>query len=219
MCCLTTHAKPPDDAGVTTLGSLPQHLGRIWLPLLAVAWLAGAAAAAEPAPSSPAPAQPSPTQTLDRLFGLLAVAPDEQSASAVEDAIQGQWIAEATPATKLLLLHGFRALTDNQPNEALDDFDASLDLQPDLAEGWHGRALARARLGDTAGAERDIEEVMRREPRQFAALQDLSRIAESAGDWKGAYAAWQQALALDPKAPGGADRLKDLHRRAFGDAT
>ena len=194
---------------------------RIRLPLVVAALaIMSVAAAAEPAPAnSPQPAHSSPAQTLNRLFGLLEVAPDAQAASAVEEAIQGQWIAEATPATKLLLIHGFQELTDNQPNEALNDFDASLDLQPDLSEGWHGRALARARLGDTAGAERDIEEVMRIEPRQFAALEDLSRIAESAGDWKGAYAAWQQALVLDPKALGGADRLKDLHRRAFGDAT
>ena len=110
-------------------------------------------------------------------------------------------------------------MTDNQPSEAFEDFDATLDMQPDLPEGWHGRALARARLGDTAGAERDIEEVMRLEPRQFAALEDLSHMAETAGDWNGALAAWQQALAIDPKAPSGADRLKELRRRAFGDPT
>ncbi len=57
---------------------------------------------------------------------------------------------------------------------------------------------------------------MKREPRQFRALQDLSGIAEQRGDWKGAYAAWTRALELDPKTPGGADRLKDLKRRAFG---
>ena len=166
-----------------------------------------------------APPQPDRQATLDRLLGLLQVAPDETAAASVEGSIQGQWLAEATPATKLLLLHGFRELTENEANEALDDFDAALDLQPDLQEGWHGRAMARARLGDTAGAERDIEEVMKREPRQFAALQDLSRIAEQRGDWKGAYEAWSRAMQIDPKTQGGADRLKDLKRRAFGEAT
>ena len=165
------------------------------------------------------PTRPSPAQTLDRLFGMLKVAPDESTAGAIEDSIQGQWIAEATPATKLLLLHGLHSLADNQANEALDDFDAALDLQPDLQEGWHGRASARAKLGDYAGAERDIEEVMKREPRQFRALEDLSTIAEQRGDWKGAYAAWSRAMDLDPKASGGAERLKDLKRRAFGEAT
>ena len=185
----------------------------------AAVWVASCLAAGGQPAAPSAPAHSTPAQTLDRLFGLLEVAPDEQSATAVEEAIQGQWIAEATPATKLLMMHGFKELTDNHADEALEDFDASLDLQPDLSEGWHGRALARARLGDTAGAERDIEETLRLEPRQFAALEDLSRIAEGAGDWKGAFSAWQQALLLDPKAAGGADRLKDLHRRAFGDAT
>ncbi len=189
------------------------------LPLSLGVILAAHGALAQPSQPNPPPTRPTPAQTLDRLFGLLSVAPDDASASAVEEAIQGQWIAEATPVTKLLLMHGFKELTDNQPNEAFADFDATLDLQPDLPEGWHGRALARARLGDTAGAERDIEHVIRLEPRQFAALEDLSHMAESAGDWQGALAAWQEALEIDPRAPGGAERLKELRRRAFGDPT
>ena len=166
-----------------------------------------------------APARPTREQTLDRLLGMLKVAPDEQSAAAVEGSLRGQWLAEATPATKLLLQHGAHELDDHQASEALDDFDAALDLQPDLQEGWHGRAMARAGLGDYAGATRDIAETLKREPRQFTALQDLSRIAKQRGDWKGAYEAWVRALELDPKTPGGADRLADLKRRAFGEAT
>ena len=164
------------------------------------------------------PAQPTREQVLDRLFGMLAVAADEGAATTIEGAIQGQWLAQATPAAKLLLMHGMDGMEAN-PSEALDDFDAALDLQPDLQEGWHGRALARSRLGDTAGAARDIAEVIKREPRQFMALEDLSHIAEQRGDWKGAYEAWSRALALDPKTPGGSDRLQDLKRRAFGDVT
>ena len=183
-----------------------------WLALLLVLALPAAAQDRD------APARPSPAQTLDRLFGLLKVAPDETTAGAVESSIQGQWLAQATPATKLLLMHGFQELSSN-PGDALDDFDGALDLQPDLQEGWHGRAAARSRLGDYAGAERDIAEVMKREPRQFRALQDLSNIAEQRQDWKGAYDAWSHAMELDPKTSGGADRLKDLKRRAFGDST
>ena len=174
--------------------------------------------------SAPAWAQsPAPSETraqlLDRLFSMLTVAPDENAAGSVESAIQSQWIAAATPAVKLLLLRGIRELNDDHAQDALDDFDAALDLQPDLIEGWRGRALARGRLGDIKGAEHDVEETVKREPRQFEALQDLSHLAEQAGDWKGAYAAWVRVMAIDPKTPGGADRLKDLKRRAFGDET
>ncbi len=183
------------------------------------ALLAALLAAPLLAHAAEAPDHPTREQTIDRLLGLLKVAPDETSASSIEGSIQGQWLAEATPATKLLLMHGFSDLTSDHAQEALEDFDAALDLQPDLQEGWHGRAMARARLGDSKGAARDIEEVMKREPRQFAALQDLSRIAEQQGDWKGAYDAWNRAMQIDPKTAGGADRLKDLKRRAFGEAT
>jgi tetratricopeptide (TPR) repeat protein len=173
--------------------------------------------------ATPAAAQMNPadtrTQLLDRLFSMLMVAPDEHAAGSLESAIQGQWVASATPAVKLLLLSGIHELNDDHPQDALDDFDAALDLQPDLIEGWRGRALARARLGDSKGAAHDIEETIKREPRQFEALQDLSHVAEQAGDWKGAYAAWSRVMAIDPKTSGGADRLKDLKRRAFGDET
>ena len=165
------------------------------------------------------PAQPTREQTVDRLLGMLKVAPDEQAAGAVERSIQSQWIGQATPATKLLLLHGFSQLAENQPGEAIDDFDAALDLQPELQEGWHGRAMARAQMGDAAGATRDLAEVLKREPRQFEALEDLSRVAEQRGDAKGAYDAWIRALELSPKTPGGADRLKELKVKAFGQNT
>ena len=183
---------------------------------LALVLLASPAVAQQAAPP---PARPTHVETLDRLLSMLKVAPDEQSATAVERAIQAQWLAQATPATKLLLMHGFTELTNNQPKDALDDFDAALDLQPELQEGWHGRAMARAQLGDMAGAERDLAETIKREPRQFAAFEDLSRVAEQRGDAKGAYQAWQKALELDPKASGGADRLKALKQKAFGEAT
>lgn len=158
-------------------------------------------------------------QKLDQLFGLLKVAPDETTAAAVESAIEGQWFLAASPAIRLLLSRGAREIGEGSPGDAVADYDAALDLDGNLVAAWQGRATARWRAGDAAGAEHDIEETMKREPREFAALQDLSHIAEQRGDFKGAYAAWIRAMELDPKTPGGADREKDLKRRAFGDDT
>ena len=166
--------------------------------------------------AGPALAQPAKAPA-DALFTALRTAPTEDAAAALEAQIRAAWSDAATPAVKLLLSRGQRELSENAPKDALDSFDAALDLSPDLLEAWRGRAQARRAAGDYAGATRDIEEVLRREPRSFVAFQDLSRIAEQRQDWRGALAAWQKVLEISPHTPGGQTRLADLRRRALGE--
>ena len=168
-------------------------------------------AAAQSAPSN------APKAGIDNLLSALKAAPNEDAASAIEAQLRAQWAQQASPAVRLLLARAARELSEGAATDALDSFDAALDLSPDLLEGWLGRAQARRALGDTTGAVRDIEELLRREPRSFIAFQELSRIAEDRRNWRGALAAWQKALELSPKARGGQDRLRDLQRRALGD--
>ena len=157
--------------------------------------------------------------TLDALFAALRAAPSEEAAAALEAQVRAKWIEAASPALRLLLARGARELNEGSAGDAVDSFDAALDLDPDLLEGWRGRAQGRARLGDTAGAVRDIQELLRREPRSFAAWQDLSHIAEARSDWRGALAAHEKLLEIDPRTPGGPARLRELRRRALGDDT
>ena len=67
------------------------------------------------------------------------------------------------------------------------------------------------------GAIADIQATLQHEPRSFAAFETLAAIAEARKDWKGAYEAWQKVLEIDPKTPGGQERLKDLRRHALGE--
>ena len=157
--------------------------------------------------------------TLDNMLSALKIAPSEDSAAALEAQIRAGWLEAASPAVRLLLSRGMRELSEGSANDAVDSFDAALDLEPDLVEAWRGRAQARSRLGDTAGATRDIGEVLRREPRSFAAWQDLSRMAEARSDWRGALSAHMKLLDLNPHTPGGTSRLRNLRRRALGDDT
>jgi tetratricopeptide (TPR) repeat protein len=182
------------------------------LAVLAAAALIGPVAAhAQPSPP--------PNPALDKMLADLKSASSEQEAAALEGAIGRAWINAGSAAVTLLMGRGQRDLAAGANQEALDDFDAATALAPTVAETWHRRALAEFALGDTAGAIRDIEETVRREPRHFAAFETLSRIAESRHDWMGAYKAWQKVLELDPKTPGGEDRLRDLRRRALGEET
>ena len=174
-------------------------------------------APSQPPAPPPAPGTPVPKATLDTMLGALKVAPTDEVAEALEGQIRQTWSNQASPAVKLLLSRGAREMEEGAGGEAVDSFDAALDLEPDLLEAWRGRAQARLRIGDSVGAVRDIEEVLRREPRHFAAWEDLSRIAENRGDWQGALAAWQKAMEVSPRTPGGQDRLRDLERRALGE--
>ncbi len=156
---------------------------------------------------------------LDHMLDSLRTAQSEAEAAPIEARIEHVWMEQASPSVTLLVTRGIRNLGAGANQEAFDDFDAAIALDPSVADAWHRRAVTRFQMGDARGAVRDIEETLKREPRYFPAFRTLAGIAESRQDWKGAYAAWQKLLAIDPKTPGGAERMKDLKRRAFGDVT
>jgi tetratricopeptide (TPR) repeat protein len=156
---------------------------------------------------------------IDQLLDALKAAPSEQAAAMLEEQVQQAWLKSGTPAVTLLMSRGLRLLQSGQDEEAAQAFSDAITLQPDVAEAWHQRALARFRSGDTQGAMRDLQETLRLEPRAFPAFRSLADIATGREDWKGAYAAWQKVMELDPKTPGGAERLRELKRKAVGEDT
>lgn len=156
---------------------------------------------------------------VDQLLAALKSAPDEAAAATLETRIEHIWLEAGSPAVNLLMIKGMREMHAGAPAEAEEDFAAALTLDPGYAEAWRRRAIARFDSGDTNGAIADIGEVLQREPRNFAALDTLTRLSEALQDWRGAYAAWQKKLEIDPKTPGGEAKLKDLKRRALGDDT
>lgn len=154
---------------------------------------------------------------LDKLLASLKSAPSEEIAAPLEQKIRELWLNAGTPAVTLLMSRGLREMKADARQDAIEDFSAAITLDPSLAEAYHQRAIARFASGDTAGAIADLQATLQHEPRSFAAFQTLSAIAEARKDWKGAYQAWQKVLEIDPKTPGGQDRLKDLRRRALGE--
>ncbi len=164
------------------------------------------------------PRPPSPAQIeLDRAFDALRTAPDEQGAGMVESRIRQLLGARATPSISLLLARGQRNLGANLPEEALEDFDAAITLAPEATDPWFGRALAYHATGDAAAAARDLQQVLRLEPRHWQALQQLAIWQEEAGNNTGALRSFEAALAIHPRLRGGEARLRDLRRKALGD--
>lgn len=165
-----------------------------------------------------ATAQPKPNPA-DPLIEALKTAPDEHTATAIELRLEQTWLRQGSPAVTLLISRGLRLLKASENQEAIDSFSDAIILQPDVAEAWHQRAIARYHDGDVNGAIHDLEETIQREPRDFAAWRSLADIATAREDWKGAYAAWQKVMELDPKTPNGETRLRELKRKAEGENT
>ncbi len=190
---------------------------RAWLAL-AVGYFGACVAAGAQSPTEQRAATAQRTAT-DHLLDALKAAPDEQTAASLEGRLEQDWLHAGSPAVTLLMSRGLRSLQANEDDEAVASFSDAITLQPDMAEAWHQRALARYQDGDVNGAIRDLEQTVRLEPRDFAAFRTLTDIATARDDWKGAYAAWQKVMQLDPKTPGGAERLRLLKRKAVGEET
>ena len=153
---------------------------------------------------------------LESLIAALKAAPSEQDAGDLERRIRDQWLKSGGPATTVLLRRSMRDLANHDIDDALADIESALILEPDLTEAFYRRAIVKFEVGNYNDALADLQETLHREPRHFLALQTLSRIAESRQDWKGALAAFQKVLEIDPKTPGGAERLEMLEKQVKG---
>jgi Flp pilus assembly protein TadD len=141
-------------------------------PWLAV-WLLGLCVAAHAQPAG------DKRTATDRLLDALQAAPDEHAAAMVETELEQAWLHAGSPAVTLLLSRGLRSLQAGQTEEAEDSFSDAITLQPNMAEAWHQRALARFHAGDFNGAIRDLEQTIKLEPRNFSAFRTLTDIAAS----------------------------------------
>src|SRR3984957_20683645 len=89
---------------------------------------------------------------LDKLLGTLKSAPSEEVAGPLEQQIRQLWLNAGTPAVTLLMSRGLREMKADATPDDIEDFTAAITLDPNLAEAYHQRAIARYSAGDSAGA-------------------------------------------------------------------
>ncbi len=157
-----------------------------------------------------------PTYNIDTLFEALKIAPDDDSAKAIEERIWSLWMVSGSDTCNLLM---------GRVKAAADDKDYDLADQASQRHHHHQAGLcgslepARHDLlfkNDYGHALADIAEVLAREPRHFGALSGLGLILQDIGDDKHALEAYRKALAIDPHLEHIPDVVKTLTEKVEG---
>jgi tetratricopeptide (TPR) repeat protein len=160
--------------------------------------------------------QGDPTHNLDFLFGALKVAPDDESAKAIEERIWAVWIVSPSDTTNLLMSRAKTAVEKKDLDLAVKLLDAIVKIKPDYVEGWNRLATIYYMKRDYGRALVDIREVLRLEPRHFGALSGLGMIFQDIGDDRQALEAFRRALAVYPRLPRIPDLVKKLQEKVEG---
>jgi len=153
---------------------------------------------------------------LDTLFAALKIAPDAESAKAIEDRIWAVWMISNSDTCDLLMSRAKAAADDKDYNLAIKLLDAVIALKPDYVEAWNRRATIYYLMKDYGRSVADIHEVLVREPRHFGALSGLGLILQEIGDDKHALQAYRKALAIDPHLEHIPEVVKSLSEKVEG---
>ena len=164
----------------------------------------------------PRPEHGDRTYSLDTLFDALKIAPDDDSARAIEDRIWARWMVSGSDTCNLLMGRVKAAADGKDYDLAIKLLDAVIELKPSYVEAWNRRATIYYLKKDYARALADIGEVLAREPRHFGALAGLGVILQDIGDDKHALEAYRKALAINPHLEHIPDVVKSLGEEVEG---
>jgi len=164
----------------------------------------------------PRPGRGERIYNLDTLFDALKIAPDADSAKAIEERIWASWMVSGSDTCNLLMGRVKAAADEKDYELAVKLLDAIIDLKPDYVEAWNRRATVYYLMKDYGHSIADIREVLSREPRHFGALSGLGLILQEIGDEKHALEAYRRALAIDPHLEHVPDVVKTLSEKVEG---
>jgi tetratricopeptide (TPR) repeat protein len=153
---------------------------------------------------------------LDTLFEALKIAPDNESARAIEQRIWALWIVSGSDTCNLLMGRVKAAIEHKDFELAIKLLDAVIELKPNYTEAWNRRATVYYLQKDYGHALSDIREVLAREPRHFGALSGLGLILQEIGDEKHALEAYRRALAINPHLENVDEAVKNLREKVEG---
>lgn len=164
--------------------------------------VAGPALAAESELLTEEPAEPAAVDTkaarLDDLFASLQAAPTAAEGKAVERRIWIEWLSSGDPEIDKLMRAAMIAMEIRAFGSAIRVLDRIVTEKPEFAEGWNKRATLYYYVNEYDRSLADIERTLALEPRHFGALAGLGMIMQDTGNIRGAIAAFERAVAVNP---------------------
>jgi predicted Zn-dependent protease len=158
-------------------------------------------------PSRQPPAAP---RRLKGLFRDLARPEPPEAADDIEDLIWALWISHEDPAAEETMAAAIEAMASGALKQARPLLDHLVETHPDWAEAWNKRATLAFIEKRDADSVRDIEQVLRREPRHFAAVSGFGQICLRNGHLNEARVAFQVALSMNPHLEGLQELIDEL---------
>lgn len=154
---------------------------------------------------------------LDDLFAALAKTDKPELAEPIETEIWKIWLESDSPTTELLYTRAVGMIDASDLDLALKLLDTVVLLDPGFAEGWNLRATLHAMREEYPAAIADTQKALELEPRQWMALTGLGELLQGLGDDKGALAAYDAALKINPSLEDAKQQAKTLRRKIDGD--
>ena len=155
-------------------------------------------------------------QLLNALYGDLAKAPDEDTATRLTESILKVWMRSGSDTVDLLTRRARVAMeaADDETTEKL--LDAVVDIAPNFVEGWNRRATYYFTKKDYLRSMADVQRVLALDPRHFGALSGLAAILQETGQDAAALEVYRQALKVHPFLRGARRAAKELQVEVEG---
>ncbi len=149
---------------------------------------------------------------LDELFQRLHDADTVEESVPIQNMIWTIWTESGSDTIALLMEKGIGAMQQRDFDIALTMFNSIVEIKPDFAEGWNKRATLYYLMGRHDKSLKDIDRVIKLEPRHFGALSGAGLVNMALKRPEAALKAFKRALDANPHMPSAQARVKMLEQ-------
>ena len=149
---------------------------------------------------------------LQKLVPLLRD-PDPVVAQMAEHAMWSVWFRSGTPDANHRVCRGTRALSRGDAEHAIRHFTEAIELDPEFAEAYNQRALAKFLLERYDDCIDDCRRAVELMPFHFGALAGLGHCHAHEGRLNPALKCYEKALALNPRLEDVRQMVQELRRQ------